>query len=355
MLKVIEPNSSETKTKETFFVFEEIFSSHKFFSLLGQNVLFDSRPDKNVRFRRANFWVAKPFIILIFFACVMGIYRFLAEGNIIRMLENICYLGMLASFAMKFRLIFLKQEAIRRVVAKLREHFPSSRADQKRFDVNGQVKVLKRISAVTMAADLSLQYAMFTLPAFTQLFGWLTSQQIPLEPPIVVFYPYDMTNMLNYFLSASVTVWVLNTEMWLFLSADLLYNELMTLTIMEIGIVGLQMSEIEPLNDEEQAMKEVTRLVGLHNELIKVVDDLDDFFAPILLVEMLTFIIMISSSVFALVSFFYCEIQIKFLMKSFPITQAHLNVIFLIKGFFVLSLAFCNGFKQCWLGQKLIE
>ena len=81
-------------------------------------------------------------------------------------------------------------------------------------------------------------------------------------------------------------------------SNEMLYFGLMIILSMEFDILGHVISEIDPRNDQEAALKEIKTFIKIHQELIEIAEQLEDIFSLILFVNIFGMIYLICGTAF---------------------------------------------------------
>ena len=74
---------------------------------------------------------------------------------------------------------------------------------------------------------------------------------------------------------------------------------------MEFDILGQVISEIDMIDGEEEAIKELKKLVNVHQELIEVSEEISDIFSGLLLVNSFGSILILCSASFLAVVWQY--------------------------------------------------
>ena len=97
--------------------------------------------------------------------------------------------------------------------------------------------------------------------------------------------PFDQTQPvvyeMIYFSEFCTTIYSVSFA----ICTDLLFACLMQILVMDLNILGKIMSEINVEENEEQAIKQLKELVGVHNDLIEVSEKLEQTFSPLLLIN----------------------------------------------------------------------
>ena len=105
-----------------------------------------------------------------------------------------------------------------------------------------------------------------------------------------------------------IEVWIAIFGVCYLACSDLLYASTMQILVLELDILGQNISDISLNIREEDAIKELKKLIDIHQDLIEISENLEDIFSPILLINAFGSIVSICTACFlAVVSFNFCK------------------------------------------------
>ncbi|XP_070506810.1 putative odorant receptor 92a [Chironomus tepperi] len=152
------------------------------------------------------------------------------------MIENIMFGGLFVlSLFQMYTVFYQNQTKIIEIIEKLKEHYPHSGIDQFMFKVPKYLKTTKFHEN---------GYYLITTVLWTIIF--------------VTFY---------------------------YICTDMLFANMTQVLCMELDILGQIMSKIDPDKNEEEAIKELKKLVDIHQQLIEVSEKLQEIFSPLQLIN----------------------------------------------------------------------
>lgn len=265
-------------------LFEDFFPCEKFLDFCGFPLLrrVATRSDK---YRKIHFWVCLASLV------IFGLQAAISCGILTRdssqfqaAVENFCYsCGSVMVLAKAFWGIFYNRKKILELLEKLDELFPQRCSDQQDFDVRKHLKQLKLLTWIECATFGVHVLNFVAFPLTRQVFGWLTSQTFEWELPLALLWPFDTSNSIAFWLVYISNCFIFFYMGSTFVFTDLLYASLMSLTSMQFDILAEKISEAEDA-------AELKKLVKVHQQLLEITNPLEEIFAPLLLVNILSMI-----------------------------------------------------------------
>lgn len=202
------------------------------------------------------------------------------------MIENIMFSGLFVlSLFQMYTVFYRNRTKIIEIVEKLDEHYPHSGIDQFVFNVPKYFKASKfheygyYFITTVVIAHFSL------MPFIHQIYGVATSTSVDWELILSLHLPFDAFQPLVYGLIYTVQLWIIVCVTFYYICTDMIFGNLTQVLCMEFDILGQFMDEIDPTENEEEAIKELTNLVNVHQELIEVSEKLQEIFSPLQLIN----------------------------------------------------------------------
>lgn len=253
-----------------------------------------------------------------------GIY-FNTPDSFLLTTESFAFFWVFAAILFKgYYVMFFNRMKIVKVLEKLDEHFPLHCLDQDKFKVASYLKKLKIISIITIFVYIAVTLNFVTFPLQRQIYGLLTSQSVEWEKILVLKYPFDVMKPIAYWLVFIFEFCEINFGAFLVLSTDLFYAELLCVLSMEFDILSQLIAEIDLEDGDENAIRELKKLVDIHQQLIEVAENLEEIFSRLLLANLLAFIFVLCIGAFLTVvkvfnSGFKSHLIIKNFFRPIPI------------------------------------
>ncbi|CAG9806667.1 unnamed protein product [Chironomus riparius] len=149
-----------------------------------------------------------------------------------------------------------------------------------------------------------------------------------------LYTPYDQ-NTFSYIIVNIIAMLSHSSGLAFIFMTDLLYAELVALTAMELSILGKMMSEIDPQDDQENALSDLKKFVKVHEDLFEVIDKLQDIFSVILFMDLFGVIGMMCTLAF--------------------LAFAGIGWLFFTRFFFLFLAASWNAFNHCFHCDRLSD
>ncbi|XP_070506820.1 putative odorant receptor 92a [Chironomus tepperi] len=218
---------------------------------------------------------------------------------------------------------------------KLDEHFPHSVVDQLEFDIHKYLKMLKRIEQFYYVLDTILIVHFCSMPFLHQIYAKYKSLDLKWEAILSLNLGFDQTQPVIFELIIILEIWLTIFNVFFVIYTDLLYACLMQILKMELDILSQVMGEICRSNNEEDAIKELKKLIDIHQELIEVSEKLNEIFSPLMLINVACSIVGLCTAGFLVAS--------------------GINNYFIARYFFVPIGLIVQIFVQCFFAQQLID
>jgi hypothetical protein len=297
LVKYLKLKFKRKRSVPKYILFRDFFICEKFGRILGISFLPNLESPQNKWIRRNGILnqVAMPIFMVLF---LVSICFSVHQGKLYTVIENVCMVGILCYILVKIYAIFYKNMAkITEVIEKLDEHFPHSGVDQLRYNASVYWSTLNYMYRTYKIAYCVVPYFCI-IPLFHQIYAAYMSIDLEWEPIFTLNLGFDQLHPVAHALIYLCEAWYILFGAFFPLSIDLLYASLMQILTMELDILGQVISEIDLENGEEEAVKEVKKLVGIHQELIEVSEKMEEIFSPIFLINALGSIVGLCTACF---------------------------------------------------------
>lgn len=215
------------------------------------------------------------------------------------MIDNALFFGLIFIILVKIFVIFYhNREKIQAVIQKLDEHFPHSGVDQCTFEVQKYLKTMSRIEIFYYVLCGSFTAQFCSMPILFQLYARYKSVDQKLGHIYSLNMPFDQTQPVLYEVIYIAEFWITIYSVSFAICTDLLFACLMQILVMELKILGQIISEIDVTENEDEAIKELKKLIEIHQELIEVSEKLEQTFSPLLLINSLGVIVSLCTASF---------------------------------------------------------
>jgi len=123
------------------------------------------------------------------------------------------------------------------------------------------------------------------MPFLHQVYGAVKSKNVEWECIFNLVLPFDQFQPIVYVIMWILESWIIILSAVYTLCTDLLFASLVQILSMELDILSQIISEIDMADGEEEAIKELKKLVDIHQQLIEVSGKLNEIFSPLLLIN----------------------------------------------------------------------
>lgn len=263
-----------------YFSFQDFFFCEKLLNVLGHTFLINPKnpPNKWAKINGILNQVAN-FILLILL--LISITLSVRAGLLYVVIENVLIFGAFSVALLKVYIVFYKNLAkIFEIIEKLDEHFPHLEADQFVYNVSKNYHLLRKMYIIYNIAYYTLIPQFCSMPLVFQMYGKYKKINLEWETILALNLGFDQLRPVVYEVVYIIEAWFIIFSVYYVLGSDLLYGCLVQILSMELKILGQIISEVDFSNNEEEAVKELKRIVEIHQELIEVSEKLEDIFSP---------------------------------------------------------------------------
>lgn len=292
--------SKKLNTRPVFIEFRDFFLSENIFDKFGVN-FFKSplHPSKFQKWKNIHFNIAKCSTFVIIFLSLINFIISITTGSFITAIESSAAAGIFSLMILKIYIIMMKnRETIADIISTLEVHFPTDGWNQYVFKVPKYLKTLKIFRGITLTVYGTIFFEMIASPYIEQVYGWMTSSCISLEPFMKFYVPFNFQHYLGFAVLYIFQVWIFCINVLVLFSEELLYFGLVIVLSMEFNILGQVMTEIDARDDQNEAVEELKKLIKVHQELIEITEKLRDIFSLILFVNIFSMIYLICGTAF---------------------------------------------------------
>ena len=293
--------NSRNRSVPQYILYEDFYRCEKAARILGFKFLKSHESSTN-KWIKANNFAFEVAIAVLLIAEIISFVMSVQQKLYLISIDNALFYGGFLVIAVKIYVIFYRNRAkLGEIVEKLDEHFPHYGVDQLTFKAQKYLNVLKHFEVVYYALFLTVGLHFWMMPYLHQIYGAVNSITVEWMTIYALTLPFDQLQPVVY-----EVMWIL--EGWIFMftaiyviCTDLLFASLCQILAMEFDILGQVISEIDITSGEEAAIKELKKLVGIHQELIEVSEKLNEIFSPLLLINVFGSITAICTACFLLV------------------------------------------------------
>ena len=97
-----------------------------------------------------------------------------------------------------------------------------------------------------------------------------------------IYLSFDLMNMFVYPIIYMMESWMVTCSVLYIVCTELIFASLVVIVAMELDILGHKISEIIVDDAEEEAIKELKKIVDIHQELIEASDKINEIFSFLL-------------------------------------------------------------------------
>jgi len=289
------PKVSKIRNFRDFFQCEEIFLK------FGVNFLKPSRiSETSHKWQKIHFTALKiATFVIVLLSVINFVISLLPNGSIVVAIESSSAVGIFVLMLLKIYTVMMRNRVtLMEILEKLEFHFPTDAWNQHVFKVEDYLKTLRIFKKITLIIYSAIFIQLISVP-FCQLFyRWITSSHIEIDLIIKCYVPFDYSNPFIYAVVYIFQCWMFLVNVLALFSNELLYFGLMIILSMEFDILGQVMSEIDPRDDQESAVKEMKTLIEIHQELFEIAEKLQNIFSLILFVNIFGMIYLICGTAF---------------------------------------------------------
>ena len=131
-----------------------------------------------------------------------------------------------------------------------------------------------------------------------QIYGAINSNTEEWKTILTFVLPFDQLQPVVYEVIWIFESWALFITFCIYMCTDLIFAILTQILSMEFDILGQVISEIDMIDGEDEAIKELKKLIDIHQELINASEDISHIFSELLLINSCGAIVIICLSSF---------------------------------------------------------
>lgn len=232
----------------------------------------------------------------------MSLQEPLTKSTAYNILENVLMMGLGGTCIMKNYIILHKyREDILKVIQKLNQHFPHLSFEQRKYGTYKYFMTFNVLTKLFFYSTMALTTQYCLMPYLYQAYGALFSIDVEWTPVFVIKLFFDQTESGVYECIYIFEVWLSLIATFAYLTGDIMITTMTQLLVMEFDILGHEMSEIDVKNGEEETIKNMKALIDVHQELIEVAEKINQIFSPLLLIDVIAWIITLCTAAFLFV------------------------------------------------------
>lgn len=289
------------KSSNTLIQFEDFLKCESVGRMLGMTFLPKSRVPLS-KLRILNGRIVQLSLFGFLFLYLMTFVKSSKTDQMHVMIENVIFIGIdLVAMLKTYRLYYNQLSKVHKIIDKLDEHFPHSSVDQLTLKVNKHLRMLKIFDNLLFVSYNLTLLQFCTTPFLHQMYGKMRSIDIEMEQIFTLCITNYQFNVYVYPFVYILEAWFAYYAVHFVRCTDLIFSCLMQILTMEFDILGQMMSEIDPTEGEDKAIKKLTKLVDIHQELIEVSEMLNEIFSPFQLMNVFCSIAALCSASFLVV------------------------------------------------------
>jgi odorant receptor len=203
-----------------------------------------------------------------------------------------------------YGVIYRNKNEISEVLSQLDDFLPKNRNLQIEQNIPEILTNLYRMMIIFFTI-YSGSVALFNLmPVFIIVYGkFVQGIQYDLQLPYKAWYPFDINNNFNFFISYFLQTWASFTSLFFVAGTDLLFCVCITLLCIRFDKLKLEIESIS-------FVKDLKKCVETHNQLIKISERLDEIFSPSILFNIFAASFIICFTGFQVTVCFYFQINL---------------------------------------------
>ncbi|CAG9806538.1 unnamed protein product [Chironomus riparius] len=280
-----------------FLLFQDFLRFEKLAKILGFTFLKDEITPPN-KWLKLNSLILYPAVVIIFLAQMISIIMSVQQKSFFVTMENVMILGGYVIAAGKLFIIFhYKRDKIDDVIETLDKHFPHFGVDQLIFKVQKYLNEVKLFEKIQCSLFLFSLWHVTFFPFEHQIYGFIRSEAVEWETVLTMILPFDQFQPAIYIFMRISETWILMFTCFIFICTDLIFASLTLILSMEFDILGQVISAIDMIHSDEKALKELKKLIGIHQELIEVSEKISDIFSGLLLINSFASILVLCISI----------------------------------------------------------
>ena len=218
------------------------------------------------------------------------------------MIETVIFIGIdLVAIFKLYTLFYHQLNSIYEITERLEGHFPHSGNNHSASKVNNHLKRLKLFHNIQFFTYNLTLLQFTTTPFLHQIYGRLASTHIDMEQIFTLSISDYQFNLYAYPFIYIFEAWFAYFAVHFVRCSDMLFACLVQILAMEFDIVGQKLSEIDPTQNEEEAIEKVKKLIDVHQELIEISEKIDEIIGPMQLINAFCSIAALCSASFLVV------------------------------------------------------
>lgn len=231
---------------------------------------------------RIFFWAVNANFLL---GLVTLIMKFVKESgdrskfqDMIFTAQQLSYL--LLAFAKSFGLIFINGGYLEAIFIDLDRILRESNDEQLHTDIANLLRRLRLTWRIIFAFYLFANTVKMLEPLVAMMIEWLTDEQIELELPFKAWFPVDQRKFFFYIICYCQQGWVAVSMICFMVGSDCMFSTL-------ISIVRVRFYGLERDIRKAKTYEEIRHFVEKHLALIRVCENLEKIFSPLILFNIL--------------------------------------------------------------------
>lgn len=252
--------------------------SLKTFNIFGWKSM---KEDKWLTWHSLYFWISFcGILICLFLTSLFVIVNIGNEETLAYQTHDLASIAIICLIASKtFCLLFYNHSKCKKLLLRLKELFPTTEEDQKKFGVESEARVLRIKNGVFIYIYFSNSLMFNVMPVWQSLFRYYFGDGVyKLNMPYHFWYPFEHDRNFIRELCYVFICWCNVTNCTMVFTTDLLYISILTSVKLQFKFLKTKFEEFNLQRPEKEIHEEIALLVDKHNELIRLSEEVESIF-----------------------------------------------------------------------------
>uniref|UniRef100_A0A1A9WNI6 Odorant receptor n=1 Tax=Glossina brevipalpis TaxID=37001 RepID=A0A1A9WNI6_9MUSC len=191
----------------------------------------------------------------------------------------------------KILCVAMHYKKLGKIIHKLIEYFPTTRESQKMFNLRHEFKTMRRVSNIMLWNHLITAVIFDITPLITFGVEYIHSggeKQFDYRLPYGIWYPWDHHQPLSFTFTYMTQLLGSYVAVVSFVASDLILISVIALANMNFRYISKLIREFQPKGIEED-FKNLGKMLTYHDDILKMIDEVNDVFSISLLLSFFGF------------------------------------------------------------------
>ncbi|KAL7023632.1 hypothetical protein ACKWTF_012718 [Chironomus riparius] len=237
---------------------------------------------------KLNASLCKISLVIFLFWEIMSFIMSVKKKLVLLMLDHFLFSGVFVVCLLKIFIVFYhKRKDVIEAIEMLDKYFPHSEHDQMIFKAQSYLRVLKILEMLYVTVFIIIGTVFCLMPIIHQIYGAIKSIDLEWDLILSIYLPFDQFHPILHAFICFLDAWTICVGSFFIVSTDFIFVSLMQLLAMNFDIISQKFAQLNASENEEEAVKELKKLVDAHQHLNEISEMLDDIFSPLLLINAL--------------------------------------------------------------------